>query len=212
MSLVDLLREPDRTIAALRMPDAQRALAAQCLVAILVGGALFGAAMGSFRGGSQIVVAALKIPAATLLTMAFSGPALLSLAAAFDRRWRASEALALMLAAGARSCLVLGALAPVLWLGIDLGLPYGALKLTATGAYGLAGLSGLSVLLRGLGKATGRTAAASCFAMVFLVVGAQTAWILRPYVGDPSDEEIPMFAHGRVEGGLFGSLRGRGWR
>jgi hypothetical protein len=181
-------------------------------VAIALGGALFGATVGSFRGGAQIGLAALKIPIATLLTMAVAGPALLALAAAFGRRWTLPSALGLMFAAGARSALVLGALSPVLWLAIDLGMSYGSVKVAATLAYGAAGLSGLALLLRGLGRDAGRVGAASCFVMVFLVTGAQTAWVLRPYLGDPRDAEVPLLVNERVEGGVIGSLRGASWR
>jgi hypothetical protein len=211
MSLLDLLRDPERALSASRDPRQQASFARSCLVAIAIGGALFGATVGSFRGGPQVGFAALKIPVATLLTMAVAGPALFALAAAFGRRWTLPSALAVMLGAGARSSLVLGALSPVLWLAIDLGVGYGSVKLAATAAYGAAGLSGLTLLLRGLGREAGRLGAASCFVMVFLVTGAQTAWVLRPYLGDPHDTTVPLLVNDRVEGGVVGSLRGRRW-
>jgi len=42
--------------------------------------------------------------------------------------------------------------------------------------------------------------------LLFLVVGGQSAWLLRPYLGNPSDRSVPMFAHGRHEGGLVETL------
>ena len=132
MMLLTVLRDPDRAVAVSRDPARQGAFARSCLIAIVVGGALFGAAVGSFRGGAQIAVAAAKIPVVTLLTMAVAGPALLAIAAAFGRLWTLPQAIALMLAAGARSSLVLGALSPVLWLAVDLGAGHQAAKLAAT--------------------------------------------------------------------------------
>lgn len=209
MMLVDILRAPEVAIDACRDRRAQRGVASMCLLAIAGGGALFGAAVGSFRGGAQIPLAALKIPLATLVTMAVAGPALLALAAAFGRRWHLPESVALMLAAGGRSSLVLAALAPPLWLAIDMGLEYALIKLAATLAYALAGLSGLALLLRGLGGEPGRWGAAGSFVLVFMVAGAQTAWVLRPYLGDPRDREVPVLVAGRVEGGVWRSLWGR---
>ena len=201
-----LLREPQIVIERCRDSTAQRDVARLGLLIIAVGGALFGAVVGSFRGGGQIAVAGLKIPAATLLTLAVCGPGLAALGVVFGRNWTLREALALLLSAGARASLVLFALSPVLWLVIDLGGSYHFIRLIAVIAYGLAGLSGFAFLLRALGPAPGRAAAALSFGALFLVAGAQSAWLLRPYLGDPGDAQVPLFAQGRQEGGLLGVL------
>jgi hypothetical protein len=201
--ITELLRHPADVAERCRDTAAQRDVARLALVLIAVGGALFGAVLGTFRGGAQVAVSALKIPAATLLTLAVCGPGLAAFAVVFGRNWRLREALALLLSAGARSSLVLFALAPVLWLVIDLHGSYYFIRLVAAGAYALAGLSGFAFLLRALGSAPGRAATAWSFALLFLVSGAQSAWLLRPYLGDPRDTEVPLFAQGRKEGGLL---------
>jgi hypothetical protein len=76
----------------------------------------------------------------------------------------------------------------------------------ATLAYGLAGLSGLGFWLRALGPALGRPALAFSFISLFLLVGAQAAWVLRPFLGDPRDTDVPLFAQGREEGGVPGAF------
>ena len=207
--IADLLCRPDAVIARCRSRRDDRGVARFSLIALAVGGAAFGAALGSYRGGLMPWLSAGKIPSATLLTLAVSGPGFASLAAAFDRRWSFRETLSLTLAAGARASLVLFALTPALWLSIDLGVGYASVRWAAVLAYGLAGLSGLSFLLRALGAASGRVLAASGFVLLFLVVGAQTAWVFRPFLGDPRDREVPLFAQGRLEGGLIGVLLGR---
>jgi len=204
--ITPLLRHPDELLDRCREPDAHAAVARTALIVIALGGALFGAAVGSFRGGGQIPLAALKVPVATLATLAICGPGFAALAAAFGRHWTLRETLAFTLAAGARSSLVLFALAPALWLAIDLGMSYHHARLAAAAAYGLAGFSALVFLLRGIGPAPGRTATATSFIVLFAIVGAQTAWLLRPYLGDPRDGQIPLFAHGRREGGLAGVI------
>ena len=204
--LTELIRHPDHVIERCRDPETDREVARVALLAIIVGGAAFGAALGSYRGGLVLLHSIWKIPVATLLTLAVCGPGFAAFAATFDRRWSFREITSLALAAGARSSVVLFALSPALWLAIDLGAPYGTARWLATLSYGLAGLSGLGFWLRALGPALGRPALASSFVALFLLVGAQAAWVLRPFLGDPRDDEVPLFAQGREEGGVLGAL------
>jgi hypothetical protein len=214
--IADLLRRPGDVAARCSEPASQADIAKLDLVLIVLCGALFGAAIGTYRGGLQIAFSAVKIPAATLVTLALCGPGFAVLGTAFGRRWTLRQTLALALTAGARSSLVLFALTPVLWLMINLGTSYDTVRLFAVGAYGLAGLSGLLFLLRGIGPSPGRAATIASFLSLFFLVGAQTAWLLRPYLGDPHDADVPLFAQGRREGGLVGALLrsaglGRDW-
>jgi hypothetical protein len=202
------LLRPAGFIARCREPGADREVARFSLAAIALGGAAFGAALGSYRGGPMVFHSAWKVACATLLTLALCGPGFSALAAAFERRWSFRETLCLALAAGARSSLVVFALSPVLWLAIDLGASHHAVQLLATAGYGLAGLSGLGFWLRALGPAAGRFALSASFVALFLLVGAQAAWVLRPFLGDPRDTEVPLFAQGRREGGVLGALLG----
>ncbi len=204
--LADLLRSPARATEACRDPARQSEIARSCLLLIIGGGGLFGAAVGSYRGLTQLVLAAIKIPIVTLFTLALAGPAFFALATVFGRSWDFRRALALSLAAGARSSLVLLALAPVLALVVDLDASYQSVRFVAVVAYGLGGLSALSLTLTALGPEPGRNGALVAFVGVFLLVGAQSAWLFRPYLGDPHDREVPLFAQGRQEGGLLGAL------
>jgi len=202
----ELLRAPAQAVRRRCEPAQQAASARRDLLTIALGGLLFGAAVGSFRGGVQVPIAALKIPLATLLTLAVSAPGFAGFAGAFGRRWSFRETLSIALGAGARASLVLLALAPVLWLAIDLGVGHQGVRWLATVAYALAGLSALGLLLHAVGASRGRLATTLSFVGLFLIVGAQSAWLLRPFIGDPHDANVPLFAHGRREGGLVGSL------
>ena len=206
----ELLRTPARAVQRRAEPAEQPATARRDLLTITLGGLLFGAAVGSLRGGLQVPIAALKIPLATLLTLAVSAPGFAAFAGAFGRRWSFRETLAVALGAGARASLVLFALAPALWLAIDLGVSQQGVRWLATIAYALAGLSALGFMLHAVGSSRGRWATTLSFAGLFLIVGAQSAWLLRPFIGDARDASIPLFAHGRREGGLVGSLFGAG--
>jgi hypothetical protein len=196
-----LLRAPSEVAADCREDRELPRVAASSLVVIVVGAVLFGAAVGSWRGGAQIALSAFKLPLVTVGTLAVCVPAFHAIAAVFGRPWSLRSAVSILLVAGARFSLVLVAATPVLWLAIDLGASYDAVKLLASLAYGLAGLAALTLVLHGLGPGTGRVSAVLTFVAVFLVVGGQSAWILRPYIGRPGRDSVPVFTRER-EGGL----------
>jgi hypothetical protein len=196
-----ILRAPGVVAAQCRDDRDVAALARTALVTLALSATAFGAAVGSWRGGKQIAFAALKMPIGILGTLALAVPAFYALAAVFGRPWPLRPVLALVLAAGARFSLVLLALTPPLWLTIDFGAPYHAIRLVATLAYGLAGLAGLEVLVRGLGEGPGKHMTIGLFVGVFLLIGAQNAWVLRPYLGTPGATDVTLFTRER-EGGL----------
>lgn len=202
----EVLRSPARAVDSCRDERIQRDWVRSCSFLVAIGGAAFGAAVGSFRGWGQAGISALKLPIVTLLTLAIAGPALHAIAGAFGRRDDLRASVTLLLAAGARSALVSLAFAPVLALVIDFGTGYATVRILALVAYALSGASGLSLLVTALGPDAGRRPALALFAAVFLAVGAQSAWLARPYLGDPRDEHVPLFAQGRIEGGLVGAL------
>ena len=65
--LGELLRDPTAAIQRCRT-NPSRHFVLVLLLALLAGAALFGAVVGSFRGGVQTAFSALKLPLATLLT------------------------------------------------------------------------------------------------------------------------------------------------
>ena len=207
-TLEQLLRHPEQVIARCRKGRELESFGRAALGAIVAGGAAFGAAVGAFRGGRQILFAATKIPLATVVTLGVCAPALYALGSVFGRRWPLRTVVAIALGAAARSALVLLALAPVLWLAIDLGTPYPLVKLLATLAYALGGLSALSVAVRALGDEPGRRGCATAFVALFLLVGGQTGWVLRPYLGRPEDPTVPFIVRTAEDGGLPAAL----WR
>jgi hypothetical protein len=196
-----LLRSPSEVAADCHEDRDLASIAGSALVAIVAGALLFGAAVGSWRGGPQIAFAAMKLPLVTVGTLVLCVPAFHAIAAVFGRPWSLRAAVSIMLVAGARFSLVLLAATPVVWLAVSLGASYDAVKLLAAFAYALAGLAALGLLLRGLGPGPGRLATVVTFIGVFLLVGGQTAWILRPYIGTPGREEVTLFTT-EHEGGV----------
>jgi len=180
-----LLRDPGEIAAACREDRDVRAIAATSLAALVIGTAVFGGVIGSFRGGAQIAFVAAKIPLAMVATLALTVPAFHAIAAGLGRPMLLRSTLALALAAAGRASLVLLAVAPMLWLGFDRGLDYHSAALASAVAYGAAGLAAISLLVRGLAEGPGRILTALAFVAVFFTVGGQTSWILRPYLIRP---------------------------
>jgi hypothetical protein len=196
-----ILRSPGDVARDCREEHHVAVIAAHALAAIALGATVFGACVGSWRGGPQIAFAAGKLAVVTVGTLAVCAPAFYAIAAVFGRPWSLRTVISMMLAAGARFSLVLLAATPVVWLTISLGAPYHVVKLTASLAYALAGWTALSLLLRGLGDGPGRLTTTALFVLVFLMVGGQAAWVLRPYLGTPGRDEVTLFTRER-EGGL----------
>ena len=203
-----LLRSPAEVARDCKEDRDLAAVAASAIVAITAGAVLFGAAVGSWRGAEQIGFSALKLPIVTLGTLVLCVPSFYAIAAVFGRPWSLRAAVSIMLVAGARFSLVLLAATPVVWLTVNLGASYDLVKLVASLAYALGGLAALGLLLKGLGDGPGKLATVVTFVGVFLVVGGQTAWILRPYLGTPGREEITLFTDPAKEreGGLAWQL------
>lgn len=167
------------------------------ILTIAAGGAAFGASMGAFRGGLQLVFAAVKLPLAILLTAAVCAPALTALNAALDRTASLRRDLALVLFVLARASLVLAAEAPLILLAVSLDASYHALVLLASGCCAVAGASALALLRRGLardgeGSAAGAVAVGAALVLVFALVGAQMSWMLRPYLVRPRTPDVPF--------------------
>jgi hypothetical protein len=196
-----LLRAPAEVAKDCHADGDLRSVAASSIAAIVAGALVFGAAVGSWRGGPQIAYAALKLPLVTVGTLVLCVPAFYAIAAVFGRPVSLRAAVSIMLVAGARSSLVLLAATPLLWLTVNLGASYDGVKLLAALAYALGGLAALGLILRALGPGPGRWATVGTFIGIFLLVGGQTAWILRPYLGTPGRNEITLFTRER-EGGL----------
>ena len=199
-----LLRNPGEVARRCLDEEDLRALTLASLAALILGAAVFGGVVGSFRGGVQIAYGATKVPLAMLAALVVCVPAFHAIAASLGRPWPLRTVIALTVTAAGRAALVLLAFAPVLWLAYDLGLGYHAAALAATLAYVVAGLAALGILLRGLGGAPHKLTTAAAFVMVFLAAAGQTGWMLRPYLVRPRTEEVP-FVRAR-EGGFGDAL------
>jgi hypothetical protein len=199
-TLSELLRRPGEIAARCVQERDLRALTATSLISIATCSALFGATVGAQRGGLQIVYSGLKVPLASFVTLVACVPAYYAFAHVFGRSFSLRSVVALTLASLARASLVLVAAVPVLWWMIDSEVGYHRTAVWAAIAYALAGLAALGVMLRGLGRDHSAWLTALLFVGLFGLVGGQTAWVLRPYLGRPSQTDVPFM---RAPDGVF---------
>ena len=200
-----LLRDPAQVAARCERPEGLRELALTALGCLVLGAAVFGGVVGSFRGGAQIAFSAVKLPLALLVTLVVCAPAFHGLTLGFGGDARFRGIAALVLSASARAALVLLAFAPLLWLAVDLGLSYHASVLLASVMYLTSGLAALGIVLRGLGASLRAVLTVAAAGVVFFAVLGQTAWMLRPFFGRPSQTSVP-FVRAR-EGSFADALR-----
>jgi hypothetical protein len=199
-SISHVLRQPGELARQCLQQRELRELALFSIAAIALCGAIFGATIGSSRGGVQVLYAAVKVPAACLLTLAVCAPAYYAFANVFGRAWSMRTVVGLTLSSIARASLALLATVPPLWFLIDTGAGYHATAFWAALAYGASGLAALGVLVRALGEGRHRLLVLALVVGMFGLVGGQTAWMLRPYLGRPSQASVPFL---RAPDGVF---------
>lgn len=193
--LDELLRSPEAVAERIRRREDLRPLAVSALLALLLGAGTFGAVLATARGGAQLGYSALKLPLSVLLTLCLCVPAFAAIARALGRNIDLGGMVGLSLSAAARAALVLLAFAPAVWFALDRGLGYHASVLLSATCYGIAGLSALRVMASGLGRDGRGWGILLCCAAVLLPTGAQSAWMMRPFIGRPSQARVPFLRH-----------------
>lgn len=207
-----LLTEPQALVERGQQSDAaaQSALVRVLLLAILGGTAAFGAAVGFYRGGAQVIFAAIKLPLVVLLTAAVTTPALTALGAALGRAAGLRADLIRVLAALARGSLILAALAPLMLVATCVHLGYHAAVLLLVVCCAGAGAAGLPLLGRALwAEKQGRVLLTAAMLVVVGLAGTHTSWLFRPYLVRPRTTEVPFM---RALDGSFVDSVGRSQR
>ncbi|MFH0901163.1 MAG: hypothetical protein V2A73_11095 [Pseudomonadota bacterium] len=205
--LVDqLVRSPRQLLERIRAEDRLAELARIMVLTILIAGGAFGAAVGAWRGGSQVLFAAVKMPLVILLTTCICAPVLTALTAAVGSPARMVRDLALVLAALALGSVVLAAQAPLLLFARAARAPYHSTAILVFVCCLVAAIPALMLLARGIGH-LGQGAVLVFVGLVAMVlpVGAQMSWTLRPYLVRPRTLSVPFVRS--VEGNLWDAVR-----
>jgi len=203
-ALDELLRSPARVAERARSGGDLRPLFVASLASLVLGAGVFGATLATSRGGSQVLFSGIKLPFAMVATLLLVVPAFHAIASGLGRPLSFAGMIGLTLAAAGRAGLVLVALSPMTWLAFDCGLSYHPGVLLATACYSVAGLSGLRLVLHGIGFDARGLVIVGLFGLVLLGTGGQTAWMMRPFLGRPDQASVP-FLRGR-SGSFFDAL------
>jgi hypothetical protein len=200
----DLLRSPEAVVDRAAEPRAFARDAPRVLLVAVGCLALFGAVVGSYRGGVQVGYAALKMPLLLLVPLVVGLPAVASLFRLAGQPVAGPRLSMAGLVAVARTALLAVATAPVVWLAYDAGVSYHAAIVVLAGTLLLAGVAGLPSVAAAIGRPTWRTRLATVAALAVLgLVTAQTGWVLRPFVARPTAEVALLRP---IEGDVVGSL------
>jgi hypothetical protein len=188
----ELLRSPRESADRAVMGRDLEPLVLAALAAILVGSGVFGGVLATSRGGTQLLYSATKLPLALIATLVLVVPAFYAIAASLGRPLALRSAIGLVLAGAARAALVLVAFTPLVWLALDSGASYHRGVVLASACYAVAGFAALRLIFHGMGADFRGLVILACFASVVAPVGAQTAWMLRPFFGRPAAAHVPF--------------------
>lgn len=174
------------------------------MVAVIMG-AIYGAVMGAtnlLQGSTMafgpklalILITAVKVPALLMLTGAIVySPIYVSNAFMGERHsWR--QVLVLLVSSTAITCTVLASMATVAFFFSITSTTYDFIKLLHVAIFAYAGIIGLQYMLgsiRWMQPARGRRASTGLITLwliLYIFVGTQLAWVLRPFVGSPGEQ------------------------
>ena len=184
-----LLRDPSAFNEALDRSSDLTHFVRAALLTTAAGGLAFGAAVGAYRGGVQILYGAIKFSFVIMVTTVLVAPAISALNASLQRESDFRRDVAALLAALARGSLVLGALAPFVLAAVIQGTPYLPMVVVMAGCGLLAGAVGYQLLWgREYRKSEeGLRWVLSGLLVVGLLVSSQLGWVMRPFVGPPGE-------------------------
>lgn len=207
-----LLREPALLLGEAQDDDQLRdrlALLAPRLLGItVVGAAIFGLVLGSYRGDLQYAYAAIKTPMLLLIPILIGLPAIRAFHDACEVSISWSRLALASLIAVARTAVLAAATGPILWLYLSMHPDYHRAILAMAGCLCLVGCPGLLTLLDSLPRG-GRHRPLASFASIAVlgILLAQSGWLLRPFVVRPR-AEISFLRS--VEADVFSSLKSTG--
>jgi hypothetical protein len=193
-SVIDLLlRDRELVLARIRAGDVAPILRAS-IATIAIAMAVVGAAIGTYRGGEQIAYAAIKLPLVLLGTAALSAPVLTAFGAALGRPARLATDLAIVMSALAYGALLACAGTPLVLLGRAMDLSYHQMTLVLVALFGITGIASLRIVITAIASPATRfpgwRTAVAGLGLVFVLVGGQLSWALRPYLVRPRSPEV----------------------
>ena len=158
-------------------------------LAIIVFSGVYGATIGVYPSGLQVFYDPVKIPMLLLISLYITVPSYYVLSSLFGGKHSFSQMVILLLSSVMVMSIVLLALVPlnlffILATANVTYSTYAFLVILNVAIFALAGLFALVYLLRGFATmypGIGWTPAFSVGSIIFMFVGTQLSWVLRPY-------------------------------
>jgi hypothetical protein len=148
-------------------------------LAIIVFSGVYGATMGVYPGGLQVFYDAVKVPMLLLFSLYITVPSYYVLSSLFGGKHSFSQIVILLLSSLTVMSTVLLALVP-----LNLFFILTTANATYVAIFTIAGFFALVYLLRGFATmypGIGWTPAFFVGSIIFMFVGTQLSWVLRPY-------------------------------
>jgi len=196
-----MLHHPDEIRKSLRTDSNLWQLSRAFLLISVVMAAGYGAVMGAtnlLQGSSMLmwaklsmlIVTAVKVPVLFLFTLAIVLPPIYVSNAFVGARFSFRQMLASLLASVAVTTTILASMATVAFFFAVTSRSYDFIKLLHVLFYIYAGLAGLSYLVRQMklmlaGRGGFSRRLFILWLALYMFVGTQLAWVLRPFVGSP---------------------------
>jgi len=183
------------------------------LLLSIAGSALFGMALGAYGlSAPQILISTIKVPLLLLGTTVLCFPTFWVLQSGREcRPLTLARSASVQSLALATTGVIWGALAPPLLFLVVSTSHYRLTQFLALTVGGVGGLLGLMRFLRAYTSACAvegievRFKSLVLFFVLFATVGAQLAWVLRPFIGDPGQ---PFELFRRLGGNMFTHILG----
>ncbi|MGH8005360.1 MAG: hypothetical protein ACRECJ_11625 [Limisphaerales bacterium] len=194
--LAQLLKDRERFFSEVADNVGIRAKLKFLLLTVGTLSAFYGATVGLYQGGWQIVSAALKIPFVFLVTLLVTLPLFYIVQLLLGSKLGLWQVLALVLSALTLTSIILAAAAPISLFFLLTDGNYYFLHLLHIAVFGFAGLFGMFTLHTGLTVLCESKGVyprlgigiLRLWVLIFAFVGIQLAWHLRPYVGKRGED------------------------
>lgn len=196
-----LLRHPERVLESIRRDEGLTPIILICLAISIVMGTIYGVEMGAtnFLQGSPmdaghkallVLITAVKVPCLFLLTLLIVWPPIYVSNAFMGARnsWR--QITAMLLGGTAISSTMLASMVTVSFFFTLTSRQYDFIKLLHVLFFAYAGIVGLIFLQRCIGQLSpslNTRRLAFLWLLLYIFVGTQLAWVMRPFVGSPNE-------------------------
>ncbi|MCX7046341.1 MAG: hypothetical protein NTX50_12755 [Candidatus Sumerlaeota bacterium] len=217
-----LLRNPDRVIESIRRDQDLWRISRILFLVALGMSVIYGAVMGAtdlLQGASMaleykallILVTGIKVPALFLLTLFIVLPPIYVSNAFMGARLAFTQILAMLLLSTAGTATVLASMASVAFFFALTTQSYEFIKLLHVLFFAYAGATGLLIFIEAARTVSGATSrqtprfAFLIWLLLYIFVGTQLAWVLRPFVGAPNE---PFMLFRERKGNFYESVWG----